>query len=185
MNVSGAQTANAIDWQAALAEHRRWLRTVVTARCGEPQAVDEIMQEVALAAVKQQAPLQDSSKVAPWLYQLAVRQSLLYRRKMGRQRNLTQRYAEREPNNENHESGSDPLSWMLAEEKRSRIRQAIAKLPSDDAEMLLLKYTEDWSYKEIAQHLGLSRSAVESRLHRARQKMRQKLVSLDVLESKK
>ena len=38
----------------------------------EPQAVDEVMQEVSLAAVKQAAPLADRSKVAPWLYRLAV-----------------------------------------------------------------------------------------------------------------
>ena len=37
----------ALDWQALLAEHDRWLRTVVYARVGEPQAVDEVMQEVA------------------------------------------------------------------------------------------------------------------------------------------
>src|SRR5688572_1212568 len=56
----------AIDWQAALAEHGRWLRTVVLSRLGEPQAVDEVMQEVSLAAVEQRAPLTDPTKVAAW-----------------------------------------------------------------------------------------------------------------------
>jgi len=42
----------ALDWQALLAEHDRWLRTVVYARVGEPQAVEEVMQEVALAAAR-------------------------------------------------------------------------------------------------------------------------------------
>jgi RNA polymerase sigma-70 factor (ECF subfamily) len=45
--------------------------------------------------------------------------------------------------------------------------------------MLLLKYTEDWSYRDISQHLGLSTSAVEARLHRARQKMRRELTKVD------
>ena len=76
-------SAASIDWPSVLAEHGRWLRTVVCARLGEPQAVDEVMQEVSLAAVRQQAPLNDPEKVAPWLYRLAVRQSLLYRRKHG------------------------------------------------------------------------------------------------------
>ena len=84
-----------IDWQAALAEHDRWLRTIVYVRVGEPQAVDEVMQEVSLAAVRQHAPLEDPAKVAPWLYRLAVTQSLLYRRKQGRRRKLTDRYAKR------------------------------------------------------------------------------------------
>src|SRR5580658_5645112 len=48
-----------IDWPAVLVAHDRWLRTVVYARVGEPQAVDEVMQEVSLAAVRQQAPIND------------------------------------------------------------------------------------------------------------------------------
>ena len=61
-----------IDWQVTLAQHDRWLRTVAVARVRERQAVDEVMQEVALAAVKQAAPLADHTKVAPWLYRLVV-----------------------------------------------------------------------------------------------------------------
>ena len=62
----------AIDWKIALAQHQRWLRTVIFARVRETQAIDEVLQEVALAAVKQQAPLADAAKIAPWLYRLAV-----------------------------------------------------------------------------------------------------------------
>jgi len=83
-----------IDWQAALAQHDRWLRTIALARLREPQAVDEVLQEVALAAVRQSAPLADASKVAPWLYRLTVHQSLLYRRKCGRRRRLVNRFAD-------------------------------------------------------------------------------------------
>ena len=84
----------AIDWQAALGEHDRWLRTVVFSRLRDAQAVEDVMQEVALAAVRQAAPITDPTRIAPWLYRLAVRQVLLYRRKLGRQRNLLRRYVE-------------------------------------------------------------------------------------------
>src|SRR5688572_15701045 len=40
-----------VDWAAALERHGRWLRRVVLTRLGERQAVDEVMQEVSLAAV--------------------------------------------------------------------------------------------------------------------------------------
>ncbi|MBN2475985.1 MAG: sigma-70 family RNA polymerase sigma factor [Pirellulales bacterium] len=172
-----------IDWPAVLAEHDRWLRTVVGARLGEPQAVDEVMQEVSLAAVQQRSPLSDPSKVAPWLYRLAVTQSLLYRRKMGRRRKLTDRYARRFQPSEEDSREADPLAWLLAEERRGQVRRAIRRLPRRDAEMLLLKYTEDWSYRDLAEHLGISPSAVEARLHRARKRLRTELAALDVVEA--
>ena len=112
------------------------------------------MQEVALAAVRQAAPLADPSKVAPWLYRLAVRQVLLYRRKRGRQRKLVDRYTERSAAGDGR--AGDPLEWLLAVERRSLIRMAIARLAQRDAEILLLKYTENWSYHQIAGHLGVS-----------------------------
>ena len=73
--------AGALDWGATLAEHERWLRRVVAARLDEPQAVDEVMQDVALAAVAQRSPLVNPARAAVWLYRLAVRHVLMYRRK--------------------------------------------------------------------------------------------------------
>ncbi len=87
--------ASTLDWAATLAEHERWLRRVVAARVGEPQAVDEVMQNVALAAVAQRSPLLNPARAGVWLYRLAVRHVLIYRRKTGRQRSLVDRYASR------------------------------------------------------------------------------------------
>lgn len=173
-----------IDWHAALAEHGRWLRTVIHARVGEAQAVEEVLQEVSLAAVRQRSPLSDPDKVAPWLYRLAVVQSLLYRRKQGRRRKLTDKYARRNRPTEDDNREPDPLSWLLAEERRGLIRTALERLPKRDAEILLLKYTEDWSYRELADHLGISQAAVQARLHRARARMRTELTALEVIEQK-
>jgi RNA polymerase sigma-70 factor (ECF subfamily) len=172
--------AASIDWPSVLAEHDRWLRSVVCARVGEPQAIDEVMQEVSLAAVRQHAPLTDSAKVAPWLYRLAVRQSLLYRRRQGRKRKLVDRYAQRFQPTESDNRQSDPLDWLLAKESRSQVRAALSRLAQRDAEILLLKYTEDWSYRSLAEHLGVSESAVETRLHRARQRLRAELAVMNL-----
>ena len=171
-----------IDWNDALAQHDRWLRTIVLARVRERQAVDDVMQEVAMAAVRQAAPLLDLAKVAPWLYRLAVRQSLLYRRKCGRKRRLEAGYALAGPP-DLCAGGIDPLSWLLADERRSLIRQALGKLSARDREILLLKYTEGWNYHQIAAHIGISHSAVEARLHRARQRLREELSLLEVVET--
>ncbi|MFZ5832684.1 MAG: RNA polymerase sigma factor [Planctomycetota bacterium] len=171
-----------VDWRAALAEHERWLRTVIAARLGEPQAVEEVMQEVALAAVAQKAPIQDTAKVAPWLYRLAVRQVLLYRRKQGRRRKLTDRFAQATQPKESDNRAHDPLDWLLAQERAELIRRAMRSIPPRDAEILSLKYTENWNYRDLAEHLGISHSAVEARLHRARQRLRSELAALEVIE---
>ncbi|HJN07966.1 MAG TPA: sigma-70 family RNA polymerase sigma factor [Pirellulaceae bacterium] len=170
-----------VDWNVVLDDCDRWLRTVVFSRPRDSHATDEVMQEVALAAVRQAAPLRDQTKAAPWLYRLAMRQVLLYRRKKGRQRKLTDRYVARLlPTGA---TDADPLDWLLADERRGLIRIALQNLSSRDMETLLLKYTEDWSYREIAQRLGVSESAVEARLHRARRRLRVELTSLEVIEA--
>lgn len=190
MTTSGSQTepngspeATRIDWQSVLAQHERWLRTVIYARLGEPQMVDEILQNVALAAVRQQAPIHDPAKVAPWLYRLAVTHALLYRRKQGRRRKLIDRYVQRFRPTEEDRRTPDPLGWMLADERSKLVRKALTRLPQRDAEILMLKYTEDWSYRQLARHLGTTESAVESRLHRARARMRSELEALQVIEA--
>jgi RNA polymerase sigma-70 factor (ECF subfamily) len=137
------------------------------------------MQEVALAAVRQQAPLVDPTKIAPWLYRLAIVQSLQYRRKQGRIRKLTNRYAERVRPPDYDQRTPDPLEWLLADERQSLVREALGRMPRRDVEMLLLKYSENWSYEQLAQHLGTTESAVESRLYRARQRMRRELAALE------
>jgi RNA polymerase sigma factor (sigma-70 family) len=181
-DISPTGSAGGIDWARVLAEHDRWLRTVVYARLGEPQAVDEVMQEVSLAAVRQKAPINDRNKVAAWLYRLAVTQSLLHRRKLGRQRKLVDRYAERSRRGAQESRDVDPLDWLLLQERRQEVRRAVRRLSRRDAEILLLKYTEDWSYRELAEHLGITESAVEARLHRARQRLRAELAALDASE---
>jgi len=130
--------------------------------------------------VRQKSPISDPTKVAPWLYRLSVVQALLYRRKMGRRRKLVDRFTEEYRPTEEDRRTIDPLDWLLAEERRAMVRQAMGTLPSRDAELLLLKYTENWSYKQIAEKLGMTHSAVESRLHRARGKLRKALAARQV-----
>jgi RNA polymerase sigma-70 factor (ECF subfamily) len=141
------------DWAGCLARHDRWLRAVILVRSGEPQAVDEIMQEVSLAAVEQRSPLRQAEKLASWLYRLAVIKSIRFRRSQARYRQ----------------------PWLLREERRQQVRAALARLPGRDAEILLLKYQERWSYRQIASLLGISESAVDTRLHRARERLRKSL----------
>ncbi len=170
------------DWAEALARHDRWLRTVVASRLGERQAVDEVLQEVSLAAVAGKAVV-DLSTVAGWLYRLAIHKTLMYRRTSGRRHKLNGRYAERVRLGSD-ETSADPLGWLLLGERIALIRRALGQLPPRDAEILLLKYTENWSCRDLAAHLGQTEAAIESRLHRARGKLRQALTASQVIETR-
>ena len=168
-----------IDWASALAEHGNWLRVVILSRVGDRHSAEEVMQEVALAAVAQKAPLLDPTRLGPWLHRLAVRQSLLHRRGRGRRRNLLARHAERTAS---HPTDADPLDWLVRDERSRSIRSALDRLPRRDAEILMLKYLDDWTYRDLADRLGLTPSAVEARLHRARGRLRAELSSCRVIE---
>ena len=77
----------------------------------------------------------------------------------------------------------DPLEWLLAKERRQQVRLALGRLAKRDVELLLLKYTEEWSYRQLAAHLGISESAVEARLHRARGRLRGELATVEAVEA--
>jgi RNA polymerase sigma-70 factor (ECF subfamily) len=177
--IANPSLTDSVDWAAALVEHDRWLRTAVLARLRERQAVDEVMQEVALAAVGQKAGLSEPGKVGAWLYRIAIHKVLLHRRQRGRQTKLVDRFARRRLASGQGEQGPSPLDWLLRDERQSLVRGALLRLPGRDAEILLLKYTENWSYRELAEHLGIAVSAVESRLHRARHRLRVALAAAD------
>jgi len=162
--------------------HRRWLRTVVLARLGDAHAADEVLQEVAVAASRQHAPMPDAGQASAWLYRVALRQALLYRRKRGRETRRVACLAERRGRDGEQTATPDPLRWLLADEEAQLVRAALDRLPPRDRELLLLKYTEDWSCREIAQRLGVTVSTVQTRLQRARQRLRRQLARLDLQE---
>jgi RNA polymerase sigma factor (sigma-70 family) len=163
-----------------LAEHGRWLRTVLFARSTDPAAVDELFQEVAVAVLRRPPVQVNEAKRPAWLYGVAVRTAILHRRRLGRRRKLLHQLAAAPTS---AASAIDPLGWLLAEERQKLVRQALARLGPKDRELLLLKYTEDWSYVEIADHLGATPSAVEARLHRARGRLRAELTAREVIEA--
>jgi RNA polymerase sigma-70 factor (ECF subfamily) len=165
--------AGPVDWAAALDRHQRWLRAVVVARVGDWHAADEVLQEVALAAVKQNHRIA-APGVSAWLYRVAVRQSLLYRRRVGRESRRCAEYGRRQEVRQSDDC-RDPAAWLLSEEESAVVRAALLRLSRSDRELLLLKYTQDWTCKELAERLGLRVTTVETRLMRARERLRREL----------
>lgn len=160
-----------------------WLRSVIIARLGSAEGADDVLQEVRVAAIEQKAPLREPGALRSWLFQVAVRQSLLFLRRVGRYRRLLARAATT-MDDSRHTSEMDGLRWLLHGERRQLIRQALREIDGRDRELLVLKYLEGWSYQQIAEVRGSSVRAVESRVCRARARLRQRLRQLEILDTR-
>jgi RNA polymerase sigma-70 factor (ECF subfamily) len=66
---------------------------------------------------------------------------------------------------------SDPGRRVMDEETRSLIRETLKHLRTDDREVLIMRYSLDWSSRRIAQALDSTPSAVDMRLSRARRRL--------------
>jgi RNA polymerase sigma-70 factor (ECF subfamily) len=55
--------------------------------------------------------------------------------------------------------------------ERVDLWRAIGRLPPEDAELIVLKHIEGWTYDELAAGLGVPRGTVMSRLYTARQRL--------------
>ena len=74
--------------------------------------------------------------------------------------------------------GSSPDRLAQQNERIDALKAAIAELPHDLRTTLLLYEYEELSYREIAQIVGCSEKGVESRLVRARVRLRKRLATL-------
>jgi RNA polymerase sigma-70 factor (ECF subfamily) len=59
----------------------------------------------------------------------------------------------------------DQIDRLLLEERRRRVREALAHLPERMREALLLRYAEDLHYDEMAEVLSVGESTLRSRVH--------------------
>lgn len=78
--------------------------------------------------------------------------------------------------NESSGAGNDPLSLLMREQERNQVNRAIAALPVDSREVIVLREIEGLSYREIANALGVPMGTVMSRLARARDMLRKALL---------
>jgi RNA polymerase sigma-70 factor (ECF subfamily) len=179
--MESASSSQPIDWQLAIATHRNWLRKVLQSRVGDRHSIDDLMQEVALAVVQSSGAgtvPSEPAKVAPFLYGVAIRKAASFHRKVNQKSHA--KPVEDETIDLNiKDSEPQPLDWLLKEEQSQSLESAIESLDEESREILMLKYTENWSYKQLAEHLGTTEKAVERRLARARKKMRSSLQSLN------
>ena len=142
------------------------------ARLG-PDLAEDVTAETFLDAFRRRDRYDTSRPDArPWLYGIAVRQIGKHRRALSRQLKLL-RSAPAEVTAEDFDVRA--AERVTAEKLRPRLAAVLCGLPRQDRDLLLLVAWAGLSYDEAAEALGLTVSAVKSRLHRIRIKAREAL----------
>ena len=161
----------------------RWLietyHTRVISLCNQylhdPAEAEDLAQDVFVEVIESIHRFRGDAAIATWIYRIAVNKSLNRKKRLARKKRLF-------PGNDSsgvHETeqtvtstGSDaqqrPDHQMEQEEDRKALKQAIDKLPENQRTAFLLSKYEELPYKEIAEVMNTSLSAVESLLFRAR-----------------
>jgi RNA polymerase sigma factor (sigma-70 family) len=142
------------------------------ARLG-PDLAEDVVAETFLAAFSRRDRYDTARADArPWLYGIAVRQIGRHRRAGARQLRLL-RSMPAEPAAEDLDGRA--AERVTAEALRPRLAAVLSGLSRDDRELLLLIAWAGLSYAESAEAMGVTVSAVKSRLNRIRTRTRQAL----------
>jgi RNA polymerase sigma-70 factor (ECF subfamily) len=65
----------------------------------------------------------------------------------------------------------DPFDALAADERKRQVQRAVAALPHDYREVVVLRYFAELSYDEISDAVGVPVKTVKSRLYTARQRL--------------
>lgn len=132
-------------------------------------AAEDLTQDIFVKLYLNLKKFRGESKFSTWLYSFAYNHCVNYYKTLARKRR-----DEESLNNENiyvdvlDDEISDEEIFSLSVEK---LQQALQMLDPGDKIILLMKYQDDKSIKEIGTMLDLGESSVKMRIHRAKKKI--------------
>jgi RNA polymerase sigma-70 factor (ECF subfamily) len=148
------------------------------ARRAGRQVADDLVAETFLAAfAKRDRYDLGHPDARPWLYGIATNLVGQHRREQARQDRITQAAAVAEPEVPGH--ADRVAANVTAQAMRTLLAEALAALSAGDRDVLLLIAWEQLTYQEVSRALAIPVGTVQSRLHRARTKVRQVLAGTD------
>ena len=134
---------------------------------GNAEDAEDAAQETFLRTYKSLRRYDDSRPFATWLLSIAAHYCIdQLRRKNPATRSIDEMVVPDVP-----DPSPDMDSRLSRKQEQQRIRAVLETLDPTDRAAVVMYYWYDYSYEEICQELGLSMSAVKSRLHRARKAM--------------
>lgn len=130
---------------------------------GNQADAEDVLQNVFLRFLKRKVILDPRRSPKCYMQRAAVNASIdLLRRKAARSSTEL---------DEERDSSKQENSPLLKE----MLRRSLAKLPSQDAELLVLCYLEGYTYEELATQFGIERGTIASRLNRIKAVLKQEL----------
>jgi RNA polymerase sigma-70 factor (ECF subfamily) len=148
-------------------EHKGVILRVVRANAAAPEDQDDLFQEIAFQVWLSIPSFQERAKVSTWIYKIALNTTVVWHRGQKKHRHM------REPLylvKEKSCSSEDPSNSMECQEQLEWLYEEIRKLPTVDRSLALL-YLDDFSYREIADVLGISTNNVGVKLNRLRKRL--------------
>lgn len=143
------------------------LRSFIRARVADEAAVEDILQDVFVRIHAKVGTLHDLGKLESWLYQITRNVIIDYYR--------SRRPTEQLP--ETLGSSEEVYEEALVTRLASDVREMVEALPEPYREALVLTSYEGLSQKELAKRLGLSYSGAKSRVQRARERVKDMLMT--------
>ena len=136
----------------------------------------EITQETFIAALKSLHSYQEKRSLRAWLYTIGLNLSRSHLRK----RQLVQRLKTTLTNifQVDVQKQSSPEEVVIQNEKETLIWEALNKLDERHRMVVVLRYFHDLSITEISEILSINEGTVHSRLHSARQRLKNALEQL-------
>lgn len=160
-------------FEALYEMHKASIFRAALAISGDRQVAEEILQETFLRAFKNIDRLHDGVSLAPWLYRVAV--NLAYdwsasrRRWLGALEGIFERVVTPAP--------PSPEQAVEERELQEFMYEAISRLEFKQRTTLVLFYLQNFSLAEISEILDCPVGTVKSRLHYARENLRQELLA--------
>jgi len=149
---------------------------------GEVEEARDVAQEVFLQVYKQLGRFEGRSSLKTWIYRIAInqchnRRRFWHRRRRDRERPLDE--AILVPTLPGGRAGAgSPYDEAVRGERARQVQAALLELRFEHRSVLVLREVEGLTCEEVAAALGVPEGTVKSRLSRAREAMRRKLVGL-------
>ncbi len=159
--------------------HSGWVRGVVFGVLGNRDGVEDVSQQVWTAVWQRIGELREPNRWRPWVYRLARNAAIdagrEWKRRRQRFQTLDAEHANAEPANRREPGPGDARRESGVAEKHRMVLSAVKGLPALYREPFVLRHLSGWTYREIADVMGMPVDSVETRLVRARRLLRESL----------